>query len=328
LKALVTGASGFIGSHVAERLLSEGFEVRCLMRKSSNNKWLDIKKYDMEVADFDDKEGLKKALKNIDYVFHVAGLNFAKNKDDYQKTNTIGTRNLIEAVYENQVKLKRFVYVSSLTATGPSLTLDNPVNEESPRNPVTAYGLSKKLAEDEIYLFKEKVPFTIIKPPAVIGPRDTAIFSIFKIMYYGLAAHIGLDKKYISMIHATDLANGIVEAAISENTIDQSYMLTNDDFHNWDYISDVFKTQMNKSFYLKFKIPDPVVMVLGRFNEFIYNLFGKHPIFDSDKAIDITRNYWTCSADKAKRDFGFKQTISFEDGVRNTYQWYKEHKWL
>lgn len=328
MKALVTGVSGFIGSHVAERILSEGFDVRCLMRKSSQNKWLDKSKYDFVIANFDDKEGLKKALKDVDYVFHVAGLNFAKNKDDYQRTNTIGTRQLIEAVYENQVNLRRFLYVSSLTATGPSLTKDNPVNEESPRNPVTAYGLSKKLAEDEVILYKGKVPFTIIKPPAVIGPRDTAIFSIFKIMYLGFAAHIGLNKKYISLIHSTDLANGIVEAALSENTIDQSYMLTNDEFHNWDYISDIFKSQMNKSFYIKVKIPDSVVMALGRTLEFTYGLFGKHPMLDTDKAIDITRNFWTCTADKAKRDFGFRQTISFEDGVKNTFEWYKKHKWL
>lgn len=328
MKALVTGATGFIGSHVVDKLIADGFEVRCLVRKSSNNKWLDSNKVEFIEADFQDKSSLFKAVDGVDYVFHIAGLNFANKRGDYNIVNTIGTKNLIDAVYAVGKPIKRFLYLSSQTASGPAESLENPVNEETPRNPVTAYGLSKKLAEDEVMAYKGKIPFTIIKPPAVIGPRDTAIYGFFKMMYMGFAGLIGLNKKYISVIHSEDLSKGIIAAAQSDNTIDQTYMLANDDFYHWDYISDVFKEQMNKSFYLKVKIPDPIVLALGAVVGFSFEIFGKQSKFNYDKAIDFTREYWTCSSDKAKRDFGFSQSLSFEDGVKQTFQWYKQNKWL
>lgn len=328
MKALVTGATGFIGSHVAEMLGNDGFDVVCLMRKSSKNKWLDDSKYKFVEADISNKNSLKNILKDVDYVFHVAGLNFAKNKDDYQKVNYLGTNNLLEAVYEFSPNIKRFVYVSSQTASGPAESLAHPTTEESLRKPVTAYGLSKKLGEDAVLSYKGKLPVTILKPPAVFGPRDTAIFSLFQLMNFGLAAHFGLSRKYVSLIHVTDLARGIVQAARSEATVNETYFLTNDEFYHWDYISHVFKVQLNKLFYMKIKIPDPVVMSIGILNEKIFGLFGVHPKFDRDKAIDFTRQFWICSADKAKRDFDFRQHLSFEDAVKLTFEWYKENKWL
>lgn len=328
MKALVTGATGFIGSHVAEKLIANGFEVRCLTRKSSNNKWLDSKSVEFVVADFQDKPGLMNAVEGMDYIFHIAGLNFANKRGDFNNVNTLGTKNLIDAVHEVGYPIKRFVYLSSQTATGPSESLEKPINEDTPRNPITAYGLSKKLAEDEVLAYAGKLPFTILKPPAVIGPRDTAIYGFFKMMHLGFAGLIGLNKKYISLIHSEDLSNGIVAAALSDKAIDQTYFLANDNFYHWDYIADVFKNQMDKSFYLKVKIPDTIVLALGAITGFSYELFGKQAKFNYDKAIDFTRKYWTCSSEKAKRDFDFKQTVSFENGIKQTFQWYKQHKWL
>jgi nucleoside-diphosphate-sugar epimerase len=328
LKALVTGATGFIGSHIAETLLKSGFDVRILARKSSNTKWLDHDKYEIFHADFDDSSSLRNALIGVDYVYHVAGLNFAKNKDDFKNVNTLGTLKLLETIANNDINLKRFVYVSSQTATGPSPSLENPVNELSPRKPVTTYGLSKKMAEDHIISFGEIIPYTIIKPPAVLGPRDTAIFNLFRMMYFGFAAHIGLSPKYISMIHVGDLSRGVVMASIAEIAVNQTYFMANKEFYNWDYISDVFKVQMNRKFYFKIKVPDPIVMTFGSINGFIGGLFNKQPKFDYDKAIDFTQKFWTCSSDKAFNELGFKAEISFEDGIKDTFEWYKSNKWL
>lgn len=328
MKALVTGATGFIGSHVADKLIERGFDLKCIMRKSSKNKWLNSDKAEFIAIDYDDKKSLIEAIQDVDYVFHIAGLNFANKKGEYQLVNTLGTKRIIEAAYESGQDLKRFVYVSSQTATGPSQSLDNPVNEDTERNPITAYGLSKKLAEDEVMSYRGKVPFTILKPPAVLGPRDTAVYGLFKMMYIGFAGHIGLKKKYVSLIHSEDLSRGIVEAALSDNTIDKTYFLANDEFVDWDYISEVFKVQMNKSFYLKLKVPDPIVLTVGAISGFIFELFGGQAKFNYDKAIDFTRTYWTCSSERAKRDFGFEQKVPFDIGVRETFLWYKQNKWL
>ncbi|MBX3044208.1 MAG: NAD(P)-dependent oxidoreductase [Candidatus Kapabacteria bacterium] len=328
MKALVTGATGFIGSHIADKLSSEGFEVRCMVRNPNNIKWLKNKGYEIVEGNFENKENLKIAVEGVDYIFHVAGLNFAKNKKDFQIVNTLGTQMLLNAAYDYNPGLKRFVYMGSQTATGPSPDFEHPVDEESPRNPITSYGLSKKLAEDEVMAFKGKIPYTIIKPPAVFGPRDTAIYGLFKMMYFGFAAHMGMSKKYISLIFVDDLVKGTVQAALCPVAVDNTYFLTNDKFYDWDYISDVFKAQMNKSFYFKVKVPEPVVRAVGISSEFLFGLFGVHPKFDKDKSKDFICQYWTCKADKAKRDFGFKQNYTFNEAVKLTFDWYKENKWL
>ena len=328
MKALVTGASGFIGSHIADRLIEAGIEVRCMMRKSSNNKWLDDNKAECVQADFDDKNSMIKVLKDVDYVFHSAGLNFAHNKGDFHNINTLGTKKLLNAVYESGADIKRFVYVSSQTASGPSNSLEEPVNEDSPRLPVTAYGLSKKLAEDEVISFGDRLPYTIIKPPAVFGPRDTAIFEIIKMMNFGFVAHMGLKDKYISLIHSDDLSRGIVDAAFSEIAVNQTYFLANSETYEWDYINDVFLRSLQKKYFLKVRVPDPLILTLGAINGFLFGLFNLQAKFDYDKAIDFTRKYWICSSEKAKNDLGFSHQIPFEDSVKSTIDWYKLNKWL
>jgi nucleoside-diphosphate-sugar epimerase len=328
LKALVTGASGFIGSHIADRLIEAGIEVRCMMRKSSNNKWLDEKNADCVQADFDDKNSMIKVLKDVDYVFHSAGLNFAHNKGDFYNINTLGTKKLLNAVYESGADIKRFVYVSSQTASGPSNSLEEPVNEDSTRMPVTAYGLSKKLAEDEVISFGGRLPYTIIKPPAVFGPRDTAIFEIIKMMNFGFVAHMGLKDKYISLIHSDDLSRGIVDAAFSEIAVNQTYFLANSETYEWDYINDVFLRSLQKKYFLKVRVPDQLILTLGAINGFLFGLFNLQAKFDYDKAIDFTRKYWICSSEKAKNDLGFSHQIPFEDSVKSTIDWYKLNKWL
>lgn len=329
MKALVTGSTGFIGSHITDKLLKKGFQIRCLIRKGSNTRWIPKhKNIEIYEGDFFNSESLKSAVEDVNYVFHSAGLNFSKNKNDYHIVNTLGTKALAESVVKYSSNFERFVYIGSLTASGPSSSLTNPKTEDMERNPVTAYGLSKKNAEDEIIKLTGKLPFTIIKPPAVYGPRDTAIFEIIRMMHYGFAVHIGFNDKYISVIFVEDLANAVTDIINYEKTLNQSYFIADDNYYNWNYISDVFKKVMNKSFYIKLKVPDSLTKGIGKSLENIYAIFGKHPKFDYDKGLDFTQQYWTCSVEKAKNDFGFRTRYSFEESMKITYEWYKQNKWI
>jgi nucleoside-diphosphate-sugar epimerase len=327
MKALVTGATGFIGSHVADKLLSKGYEVRCIVRKSSNLRWLENKPIELGNASLDDKESLKSALKDIDIVFHVAGLTFAKNYDEFLKGNRDGTRNLLEAIDETQTKISRFLHVSSQTVAGPSDALENPKTEDMPPKPLTSYGKSKKAAEDEVHKFKGKIPYTIVRAPAVFGPRDTAIFDIFKIAKYGLGTLIGFDKKYVSLIHSDDLTRGMIEAAESSNTIDETYFISSEEFYTWDKVIPEIGKAFGKNI-LKLKIPHAVVLGLAGVSEFFGKFSKKPPVFNYEKGIDFIQSYWTCSVDKAKKDFGYSQKMSLEDGIKDTVRWYQENKWL
>jgi nucleoside-diphosphate-sugar epimerase len=328
VKVLVTGATGFIGSHVADKLLAKGYDVRCIARKTSNLRWLDGKNFEIVEASLDNPESLIKAVEGVDYVYHVAGLTFARNYEEFLKGNRDATANLISVVEKHAPNIKRFLFVSSQTVAGPAKSLYEPVDETTPRNPITSYGRSKKEAEDVVLSYKDKIPFTIVRAPAVYGPRDTAIYDIFRTVKMGLGTMVGFRDKYISLIHSEDLSRGIIEAAESEKTKDEIYFVSSEEFYTWKQLINIIAEKMNKKFVLKIRLPHFIVLTVAAISEFLGKFSDKPPVFNYEKGIDFIQDYWICSTEKAKRDFGYRQMMSIEDGMQNTIEWYKQNKWL
>lgn len=328
MKVLVTGATGFIGSHVADKLLAKGYYVRCIARKTSNLRWLDGKNFEIVEASLDNPESLIKAVEGVDYVYHVAGLTFARNYEEFLKGNRDATANLISVVEKHAPNIKRFLFVSSQTVAGPAKSLYEPVDETTPRNPITSYGRSKKEAEDVVLSYKDKIPFTILRAPAVYGPRDTAIYDIFRTVKMGLGTMVGFRDKYISLIHSEDLSRGIIEAAESEKTKDEIYFVSSEEFYTWKQLINIIAEKMNKKFVLKIRLPHFIVLTVAAISEFLGKFSDKPPVFNYEKGIDFIQDYWICSTEKAKRDFGYRQMMSIEDGMQNTIEWYKQNKWL
>jgi nucleoside-diphosphate-sugar epimerase len=116
---LVTGATGFIGSHLVEALLQKGVQVRCLVRKTSDLSWLKNLPIEVFRGNCNDKASLEEAVKGVDQVFHLAGVTKAVEEKTYFEVNALGTENLIHACLENNPRLQKFVYVSSQAAAGP-----------------------------------------------------------------------------------------------------------------------------------------------------------------------------------------------------------------
>jgi len=328
LKALVTGATGFIGSHLADLLLEKGYQVRCIYRKTSNLIWLKDKPFELIEAGLSDPDSLKNAVEGIDYIFHSAGLVTARNDEEYLKANRDGTKNLLEAALKYAPNLKRFLLISSQTAVGPSASLDNPVNEKTPLHPITAYGRSKKAAEEEALKYIDRLPITIVRPPAVYGPRDIGIYDIFKVVNKGLITLIGFKKKYISLINSWDLCRGILLAAESENSIGKSYFISSDKFYSWEEVMGIIKTEFGKKHIITIKIPHSLVLSIAGISEFFGRFSKKPPIFNYDKGKDFIQNFWTCSIENAKKDIGYEPKVSLEEGIRATLNWYKENSWL
>ena len=328
MKFLVTGASGFIGSHISDDLLNRGYEVRCIIRKTSNLRWLKGKNIELVEASLDNKESLMNAVGGVDSIIHSAGLTAAKNYDEFLRGNRDGTKNLISVASEYSPNIQRFLYVSSQTVVGPSKSIEHPMDESSPCNPITSYGKSKREAELEVLKLKDKLPITIIRPPAVYGPRDTASFDIFKTIYKGLAPLIGMKPKYASIIHSGDLSRGIIDAAISEKSIGEIYFITSEQFYTWDQINATIIKAFNDKKTLKLKIPHSIVLSIGAISGALGKFSKKPPVFNYEKGIDFIQNFWTCSVEKAKKDLNFSQKISLEDGMRDTAIWYIENGWL
>ncbi len=326
MKALVTGASGFIGSHLVELLVKKGYDVRILARKASNLRWLEGVTVEQAHGDFFDPESLRKAVEGVDYVYHNAGVTKAKLPEEYYRGNTETTKKMLEAVLEANPRLKRFVLVSSQAAEGPSASLD-PVNEEVPPHQLTTYGRSKWEAEKAVNAMADRLPVTIVRPPVVYGPRDRDVYEFFTTVARGLQPVVGFKEKYVSLIHAADLVRGFVMAAESDRACSQTYFISSKRVYSWGEIGDTTKKVMGKK-VLRVRVPEPGVYVIAAFAEFFSKFSPKPALINFEKARDMVQDYWTCSAAKAKRDFGFEQQIELEEGIRETVEWYRQMKWL
>ncbi len=324
--SVVTGASGFVGSHLVDKLITEGHHVKCILRKTSSKRWLENKPVEIIDAGLFAKETLKKVLKDADYLFHVAGVVKAKNEDDYFKGNVETTKNLLDILTEINPTLKRAVIVSSQTASGPSLD-GKPVTETTKEHPITTYGRSKCAQEQLAKKYMDKLPITIIRPPAVYGPRDTEIYLFFKTYKQGLMGLIGLDKKQVSIVHVEDLVNGIYLAATSQKAISQTYFIGSELYYNWEEIGEVCHKAFGKKAFT-IKIPHFVVYTVAAIAQFFALFSSKAATFNLEKARDFVQKAWTCDVSKAVNDLGYRQKISLKDGMKRTIDWYKEMKWL
>jgi len=326
VKALVTGGTGFIGSHLVELLLTKQYTTRCLIRKSSDTRWLNGLPLEFVHGDLFDERALREAVSGVDYIYHSAGLTKAKTSEEYYRANTIGTRNLLEATAAHNPRLKRFVHVSSQAAVGPSPTRE-PITEETKPHPITTYGKSKWKSEEECMRFFDRLPITIVRPPAVYGPRDKDIFEFFRTMSRGLQPMIGFHEKYVSLIHVKDLVRGFVLAGESSKANGQTYFLSSKQVYGWKELGETTRKIIDR-FALRLRVPESAVYAVAAFAE-LFALFSPKPaLMNFEKARDVVQDYWTCDSSKAKRDLGFEQQISFEDGARETVEWYRKHGWL
>jgi nucleoside-diphosphate-sugar epimerase len=277
-------------------------------------------------GDLFDDEALRKAVDGVDYVYHSAGLTKAKRKDQYFRANTEGTEHLLDAVRRHAPHLKRFVLISSQTAAGPSPG-KIPVTEDAPPHPITTYGESKLAAEEACRKSAGTIPITIVRPPAVYGPRDKDVFEFFKTMSKGLQPVVGFGEKYVSLIHVSDLVRGIVLAGEGGRSPGQTYFISSRTVYGWREVGDITQHVLGRR-AIRVRIPQLGVYIVSAFAE-LFALFSPKPaLINFEKARDMVQDYWTCDASKAKRDFGFEQEISLEEGIRNTITWCKERGWL
>src|SRR5262245_45933935 len=202
---LVTGGTGFVGSHLVDRLIEGGHRVRCLVRPSANLRYLKHPQIELVYGGLDDSTDWDKALADVDLIYHVAGATFARRAQDYFTVNHKGTEAIFAPAIKHRDMIRRFVYISSLAAVGPGRD-GRPVDEDATPAPVTPYGRSKLLAEEAVRAASDLLPFTIVRPPAVYGPRDYGIFEFFKSIKRGVFPMIGRRDKRVSLVHARDLA--------------------------------------------------------------------------------------------------------------------------
>ena len=332
MKAYVTGGTGFIGSHLVERLVDQGYHVTCLTRKTSNLRWLNhllaakSPQVELVMGDLHDSGVLAQHVRDADLIFHLAGLTKAPDAATYDRINAEGTKHLIEACLGAQTSLDRFVYCSSLAAVGPSRDA-TPKTEDMTPQPLTDYGSSKLKGEMIVCEYTDRLPITIIRPPAVYGPRDTDIFLFFQMINRGVIPILGDADKLLSLVHVKDLVAGIYTAAVSERAIGETYFLTDGDIHTWRGIECVIADTLEKRPF-KVKVPFFLLDFISIFTEAAAKVTRQTPTLNRQKVQDLKQRFWICDSTKAQNELGYRPTYFLQKGIQETADWYRANGWL
>lgn len=321
MKALVTGATGFIGSHLVEELVKGGYGVTCLVRKTSNLRWIEGLDVNIFYGDCEDEDSLTRLSPDFDYVFHLAGLTKAGRYEDFYCANVRGTENLLKIIAARMTKLKRFIHLSSLAAIGPSRD-GSILSEDSEPRPVSSYGKSKLQGENVILKHRDTVPVSIIRPPAVYGPRDKDFYVLFRMLKKGFYPYWG--KCYYSLLYVDDLIRGLITVAGAEEAAGSIYFLSDGKvYSNDDVVNEMINALNTKA--VKMKIPKTIISILVKISE---GLGGKSSIINSDKLRELNYSHWICGSKKAERELGFTPRVAIKEGIKWTADWYRIHQWL
>lgn len=318
---LVTGASGFIGGHVVDALLQRHCKVHCLVRRTSDLRWLDRTKVQLHYGDLGEAFSLKEGLEKTDYVFHCAGLTVAKTRQEFFRVNATACKTLYEECAEHGKNLKRIIHISSLAAVGPALP-NRPVDENTPCKPLTYYGKSKLAGEEIARQLSSSLPLVILRPPVVYGPREVNFFTFIEGISKGWNLQIGHKKRLLSLIYIKDLVQAMLRAAIRPSSGNDVYFITDGNFYHWDDVVETASKVLNVH-PRSLRIPDSMLAFIGLMLEFISIYQKKAPLLDSQRIIDIRQSAWTASPEKFFGHFEFQPQYDLQKGLEETVNWHK-----
>jgi nucleoside-diphosphate-sugar epimerase len=323
-RVLVTGANGFIGSHLVDDLLWKGYEVAALIRESSDLRWLRGKKVELIYGDLVGKERLP-SLKGFAHIFHLGGITRALRKRDFYRTNHEGTERLID-VARHIRGLKRFVYLSSQAAAGPA-PVERPQKEEDPLCPVSPYGKSKLHGEEVVLNCRDKFHVTILRPCAIYGPRDAYMLELFKRISKGYFPVLGRAPIYLSFCYVEDLVQSLLLSVQRDYPSGEVFFIADGERYTLDFFADVVSSILHIKLR-KIRIPLWVAWFYATAADG-WGLARRRPaLFSQSKCAEASQRNWVCDISKAKKQLGFRPRFRLEAGLKVTLRWYREKGWL
>jgi len=325
MRILVTGGTGFVGSHIVEKLLDDKHEVIVAKRRTSGLEWLPVDKIELIDAPVTSPEPLAEILPDIDAVIHVAGITKAKSRADYFKINADGVRGILELCDKHAGRMQKFILMSSLAAAGCGCSLSG-INETTPEAPYTAYGESKLAGEKVALEFAGRFKIGILRPPAVYGPRDSNIFVYFKLINRGFLLFIDDAAKEFSLIYVKDLAKAAALMLTTDFESGARYFVTDGEIHTWHEFGDAIANALGKE-PVKITISSWLAWPVAAVSELGARLKGKGAILSFDKLREMREN-WVCDGSLITRELGFHAQYGILGSVKETAIWYKENGWI
>ncbi len=325
MKVLLTGASGFVGSHILDALRARGLAVRVLLRQSSSRRFIEPHLRDIEVCEggIGDLASLERAMEGVTHVIHCAGATKARRNAEFYEINQQGTRNVIEAANRHVGKILRFVHISSLAAAHPA-TATSPAREEDLAAPVSEYGRSKLAAEQEV-VERCKVAFTILRPPAVYGPRDEGFLSMFQAVRKHFVPRFTGGVKEMSIVFAPDLAEAAVNCLTHPAAAGRTYYVASPEAVSAGGFCEEIARQLNvRTFSLG--LPVPVLWPVCALSELFCRLTGKPSLLNRQKYRELRAPGWVCDASRLRNEVGFVASTSLAEGIRQTVAWYRQNR--
>ena len=332
-RILITGASGFIGSFLVEKALEEGYETWAGVRKSSSREYLKDDRIQFLDLNFGDKNKLKEQLSDFkekygkfDYVVHNAGVTKCLDAEDFDKINFRYTANLIDALREVEAVPDKFVLMSSLSAFGVGDEQNyTPIKITDTPNPNTAYGKSKLKAE--CYLRSMDVPYIILRPTGVYGPREKDYFLMIKTVKSGLDVGAGFKPQHLTFIYVKDLVDAVFLALKSELK-NKAYFVADGDVYTDKEYTQLVKQVIEKKHVLSLKVPLWILKTVSIVAESISRITKKPSTLNRDKYIIMKQRNWKCDITPLVNDLGFTAKYNLKDGLEESVSWYKENGWL
>ena len=331
MRAFVTGATGFVGSHLVDALLDRGDEASCLVRNPAKAaRVFPNRSPETVVGDLGDESALRAGIEGADVVFHVAGVTSARHRDEFFSINTDATRRVLQAATEVAPGLRQFVFVSSLSAAGPPRS-GQVLTEQDPPRPVSSYGESK-LAGERIVM-DGALPWTVIRPPAIYGPRDDQLRRLFKFARLGLAPVFGDGSQQLTVIHVRDLGAALLAVLDTQTTVGSTYYASHPEILTArDFVTAVHAAVAKSAGKADGDIGKPLVIPVPGWitrgflmvSGMAAGLVGRATVLSPDKGDELLAESWACSPSALERDSGWAAKIPCSEGVPETAQWYRD----
>ncbi|MEO7999542.1 MAG: NAD-dependent epimerase/dehydratase family protein [Gemmatimonadaceae bacterium] len=329
--AVVTGSSGFIGSHLVNELLARGATVRALVRpQSTRTGWSATPSANFTLHEIDVLNAHAVAASELwndaTHVFHLAGLTTATSMAEFRLGNVAPLTNILSAL-SNRESPPRVVVVSSQAAAGPARSRELPVRESDTPAPLESYGVSKREAELVANSYADRLPIAIIRPPAVYGPNDHDFLAAFKQAITPVALHAIAPDHWFDLVHVSDVVNALIMAAENPRATGQTYFLASDTSLRWRDLYNII-AQCAGTKTRQLKLPQPLLRIAALAGDVFGLVTKRTPLINSQKLELARPAFWLCDSARIRTELGWQPQITPQIGVPQTYLWYVDAGWL